>query len=280
MKNNSLLIMAGGASSRMKKSLAESNLNDEVLEAAKNLHKSLIPLDHKGRPLLYFLLRNAQQAGYQSVYLITSKDNGAFVSFLQSFKKDFRELEIRLAIQYLPPNQSKPLGTADAVQQCLDQYPELQKAYFTVCNGDNLYSAGVMGLLRQVREASHATIGYKGSSLGFDDERLSKFAVMHIDAMGYLQQIIEKPKISEMDRYRDSEGDLSISMNIFNFSGIQIYPFLEACPLHPVRKEKELPEAVRAAIAENPHCMACFSVNEKLPDLTTAEDIKNMNSYL
>ena len=274
--------MAGGASSRMKRSLSTANLDSAVLQAAKNMHKSLIPLGESGQPMLYYLLGNAVKSGIQQVYIITSEENVAFHDFMEGIKNDeaLQQLEIKFAIQYIPEGREKPLGTADAVQQCLEQHPNLQKEQFTVCNGDNLYSATVMGLLRQERKAPHATIAYSGSGLGFDDERLSRFAVMDMDAGDYLQQIIEKPEIQEMEAYRDSSGELSISMNIFNFSGAAIYPYLVHCPIHPERNEKELPETVRNAITDNPGAMFCHKVSELLPDLTSAADIKKMNLYL
>lgn len=282
MKNDSLVIMAGGASSRMKRSLAHANLDSTVLEAAQKFHKSLIPLDEKGRPLLYFLIRNAFEAEIRNIYIITSENNSAFYEFLKTFEEDkmLQELSVRFAIQHVPENRDKPLGTADAVEQCMDQYTELQEQRFTVCNGDNLYSSKVMKLLKQNRITPHATIAYKGSGLGFDDQRLSKFAVMDIDESGHLLQIIEKPEVQEMNAYRDESDELAISMNIFNFSGDKFYSHVKNCPINPSRGEKELPEAVRMAVTEYQKALFCYKVSEFLPDLTTAEDIKKMNLYL
>lgn len=267
--------MAGGASSRMKRSLQEVDLKDEVLEAAKNRHKSLIPLDGKGRPLLYFLLQNAANAQIKRVYIITSENNEAFHEFVELYKEDdnIGQLQIKIAIQYVPEHREKPLGTADALEQCLEQYPELQSERFTVCNGDNLYSANVMQLLKKERDEPHAIIAYKGSGLGFDDERLSKFAVMDYCSQRYLQQIIEKPSLQEMEEYRGDDGELSISMNIFNFSGALIYPKLKRCPIHPERNEKELPDAVRMLVQDDFKSVVCIPYSEKIPDLTSANDI-------
>ena len=146
--------MAGGASSRMKRSLDKVNLESKVLETAKKVHKSLIPLDDAGNPLLYYLLKNIAEAGITNVYLITSKDNQPFYDFLNAAKNTsaFAELSINIAVQHIPENREKPLGTADALQQCLQQYPELLAQRFTVCNGDNLYSVNSLVLLKNERE--------------------------------------------------------------------------------------------------------------------------------
>ena len=49
MKRDNLIIMAAGASSRMKKSLKKEMVNSNVFEIANNSHKSLIPLGKEGR---------------------------------------------------------------------------------------------------------------------------------------------------------------------------------------------------------------------------------------
>ncbi|UJH68109.1 sugar phosphate nucleotidyltransferase [Allomuricauda sp. SCSIO 65647] len=273
MTNDSLVIMAGGASSRMKRSLETAELDDLVKNAALKLHKSLIPLGKSGKPLLYYLFKNAAKAGYSNVYLITAKENEGFKQFLA--ENEIPQLNVRFAIQHIPKGREKPLGTADALLQCLDQHPKLQESSFTVCNGDNLYSTEALHILRKKRSVPHATIGYSGSGLGFAKERLAKYAVMAISPDGFLKQIVEKPSLKEMDKYLDVFGELRISMNIFSFSGAEIYPFLVHCPINPDRGEKELPEAVRNVVARHSKSLICYSRSERLPDLTDANDLKD-----
>jgi NDP-sugar pyrophosphorylase family protein len=81
--------------------------------------------------------------------------------------KIFTSITIRFALQHIPHSREKPLGTADAVQQALEQYPELANTTFTVCNGDNLYSTSVFKLLRASREEPHALISYARSGMNF-----------------------------------------------------------------------------------------------------------------
>jgi len=59
----SLLIMAAGASSRMKSSVAK-NIGTVATEQANNRTKGLIEIGEDGKPLLYYLLRNAQDITY------------------------------------------------------------------------------------------------------------------------------------------------------------------------------------------------------------------------
>ena len=205
-ENNSLLIMAGGASSRMKRSLKNSSVGDEIKRQAEAVHKSLIPLGPNHHPLLFFLIKNAEAAGYQNIYLITSPKNESFHFQIEKWNehKIFTNTNIRFALQHVPESREKPLGTADAIQQALEQYPELIKTTFTVCNGDNLYSCDAFKQLRKERKTPNALISYARSALNYSDERLVSFAVMDIDSQGYLKALIEKPNPETIEKYRGS----------------------------------------------------------------------------
>lgn len=269
MENTSLIIMVGGASSRMKRSLKQRD--DQVMENIP--HKSLIPVGKNGKPFLYYLVQNAVKAGYTKLYLITSPENSAF----QDLKDQGgfpNGLEVFFAVQSVPEGRTKPLGTADALQQCLEQYPELKQGTFTVCNGDNLYSVGALQDLREDRKAPHALISYGSSGFDYTEERIAKFAVMDISEDGFLQQIVEKPSVEDVPNYKDVSGQLRVSMNIFSFSGSRVYPYLKNGPIDPVRDEKELPKAVAVLVEEQPKSVLCIPRSEHIPDLTDANDIQ------
>ena len=280
MTNNSILILVGGASTRMKKSLASSGLSAEIKEQAGRNHKSLIPVDSQGRPLLYYLLKNAKAAGIQDVFLITSENNQAFHEFIRQYEKEFPSLRIHIAIQYVPADRSKPLGTADAVLQCLKQYPHLQKERFTVCNGDNLYSSKAMELLREHRTAPNALIAYQGSALGHPLEKIMRFALLDFDEEGVLLEILEKPTEVQLDAYRLRHHKYWVSMNLFNFSGPHMFNALQNCPFNKDRGEKELPTAVKMMLSQFPKGMICYKRAEKVPDLTSASDLEAIQGQL
>lgn len=274
--------MAGGASSRMKRSIDAKVLDARVREIAMTHHKSLIPLGQEGKPMLHYLIKNAHQAGYTDCYIITSSENQGFKNLVGDENTDnfYEGLKVHFAIQHLPEGGEKALGTADALLQCLQQHEHLKNERFTVCNGDNLYTIGALTDLQKNQSTAHSTIGYSGAGLGFSKERLTNFAVMDVTDHGFLRGIIEKPTLEKMESYRGADGLLLISMNIFNFSGFLIFPYLENCPVHPQRGEKELPEAVRLMVVDHPKSVLCIRRSETMPDLTRAGDIKNFNSYL
>ena len=270
-----LVILAGGASSRLKKSLSDINLDKNITDIAKSSHKTLIPLGDDKRPLLYFILQNALSARVRDVFLITSPENSAFKSFVETkiFKDNFSEININFAIQYKPDDSEKPLGTSDALMQAMDQHEILKRKSFVIINGDNLYSVNSLNSLFKLDEEQHALISYDRDALNFPHERLTKFALINVNKNNQLVNIIEKPPIEEVDNFRDKLNKIRVSMNIFKFFGPTIYPFIKNCPLHPERKEKEIPEAVRNYIKQYPNSFNALPFFEHIPDLTSAKDI-------
>ena len=277
-KKRILVILAGGASSRLKKSLNDVDLDQRVSDVAKTSHKTLIPLGNEKKPLLYFILQNALNAGVSEVFLITSPENSAFKDFIQSevFKDRFSEININFAIQYKPEDREKPLGTSDALMQAMDQHDVLKNNSFVIINGDNLYSVNSLNSLYELDEKQHSLISYDRDGLNFPHERLTKFALINVDENNQLINIIEKPPLEEVNNFRDKLDKIRVSMNIFKFFGPTIYPFIKNCPLHPERKEKEIPEAVRNYIKNFPNSFNALPFHEHIPDLTSAKDILNI----
>ena len=267
--------MAGGASSRMKSSLSEVSLDEKTRHIAKHNHKSLIPFGERNLPLLYYHFRLAKQAGVQEVFIITPVDNTGFSIFIadQSIRREFSTLTIHLIPQTIPEGREKPLGTADAVAQALNKNEQLRSSSFVVMNGDNIYSKAALEALFSLPESQQALIGYAREGLRFSAERIQKFAVLDSNDQQQLRQIIEKPTVTQVEHIKDLQGKVRVSMNIFKLYGPVIQPFLEQCPVHPLRKEKELPVAIQHCTQENSTPFLVLPRNEHVPDLTSAEDI-------
>jgi dTDP-glucose pyrophosphorylase len=270
-----LLIMAGGASSRMKKSLEQHDLDQSTLQIARKHHKCLIPVGKNKLPLLYYHLLQAKRVGVTQVFIITPEENQGFYDFLdrEYIKTTFAAISIELIQQQLPAGAKKPLGTADAVQQALDKAPQLKEGSFVVMNGDNIYSVKSLEALFSVVPTQNALIGYDLEGLNFSSERLQKFALLKVNKKGFLTAIIEKPSKETINAARDTSNKLRVSMNIFKLYGPSIYSFLENCPINPIRKEKELPTAVQRFIEVNKEGFLLLPFCEHVPDLTSAQDI-------
>jgi len=273
----SLLIMAAGASSRMKASEAK-DIGTAATEQANNRTKGLIEIGEDGKPLLYYLLRNAQEAGYKTIYLITAADASFFRSTMLSLP-NLDQLQFVFVTQHIPQGRTKPLGTADAVFQALEQFPVLQKNRFSVCNSDNLYSVNAFRRLRSIEQGS-GLIAYDSKSLNFTKEKIAGFALLVFDSDFYLQNIVEKPAAADLNKATDEHGSVYISMNAFTFDGNVLYSFLSDCPIHLDRDEKELPTALLHMIQEHPRSVKGIPMQEHVPDLTTKKDLLLLAHYL
>ena len=275
-----LIILAGGASSRMKKE-NDISLNNDLKNQANSRSKALISIDVSGRPVLDYLLYNAKQAGYKKIYLIVGEQHNLFKEFYgnKSHGNMFHGLRIYYAIQYIQKNRKKPFGTADALTQAMDQYPELTKSTYTVCNSDNLYSVQALNALR-VTTYRNALISYDRDSLKFSLEKILRFALVLIDEDGFLCDIIEKPKTEKVESYKDNLGKLRVSMNIFKFDGNMFTYYLLNCPVNQNRNEKELPTALLNMVMDHPKSVYGIPMAAHVPDLTSKEDIIVLKEYI
>jgi glucose-1-phosphate adenylyltransferase len=276
-----LLILAGGASSRMKLSEAVSGLSEEEIHRANTTPKALITFGKEQRPVLDFLLRNAEKAGYKKVYLITGEDQDVFKKYYGSKRTDnlYGSLHISYAVQFIPKERQKPFGTADAVTQTLEQYPQLQTEAFTVCNCDNLYLMEALQAMATTKE-SNAFVAYDRDGLQFSSERISRFALVVLNEKGHLLDIIEKPSEEAAGSFADANGKFRVSMNLFKLDGASFFPYLKHCPPHPLRNEKELPTAILNFCNDNPNQFKGIFRNEHVPDLTSKEDILVLKDYI
>jgi glucose-1-phosphate adenylyltransferase len=279
--HTNLIILAGGASSRMKKQTSLNGLSKQEIAEANQRSKGLISVSPTGRPILDYLLFNAKLAGYKNIYIVVGKQSELFKKLYGSNEENnaFHGLNISFATQHIPKERTKPFGTADAVFQAVTQYPELNTQSYTVCNSDNLYSDQALLALRKTN-SDHAFIGYDRDALEFSLERIARFALAKLDSKNQLLAIIEKPALEEVENYKDASGKLRVSMNIFKFKGDLFLKYLKNCPIHSVRNEKELPTALLNMVKEHPNTVEGIPFSEHVPDLTAKEDINIVKEYL
>ena len=278
---STLIILAGGASTRMKSSQASANVTAAEVDAANASAKCLIVLEGDERPVLDYLLKQAAQAGVQRVILLTGFYNAAFKQWYgdTDFNQNSLRVQIDFAIQRIPEGREKPHGTADALQQALEQLPELKEQEFLVSNSDNLYKRTAIKALLETR-ARNAFIAYDRAGLDFAEEKIARFALCRLGPNNELLEIVEKPQQALMHSYKDHAGTLRVSMNIFKFHGQDIYPYLVSCQQHPQRKERELPTALMNMIHQGGISLLGIPYKQHVPDLTTKEDLALFRAQL
>lgn len=278
--DRNIVILAGGASSRMKRSV-ETQIDASLANEVREKTKAMIGVGDHGRPFLDYLLFNIQTAGYEETVIVVGSNDTSVQEFYaqQENAKQFPSLHISYVSQDVPPGRDKPLGTADALLKALQHTPSWNGHRFTVCNSDNLYSPVALRLLLEDPHRN-AMIDYDRSSLQCGEDRVAQFAVVVKDENGFLADIVEKPSAEEISNARDAKGRIGVSMNLWRFTYGDILRFLEEIPLHPVRKEKELPVAVKMMVARDPQSVFAIPVSEDVVDLTSLADIPAVKQYI
>jgi glucose-1-phosphate thymidylyltransferase len=116
---------------------------------------------------------------------------------------------------------------------------------FLVMNADNLYPVEALRRLAALDEPGFPAFDADDlvRSSNIPAERVRAFAIVTIDAGGYLTSIVEKP--GDLPHERGSHG--AVSMNCWRFDA-RIFDACRAVP-KSARGEFELPEAVGVAIA-------------------------------
>lgn len=296
----SLIILAAGASSRMKKSLealnSQSSSAQLIEEKNKDglphslTHKGLIVLDQHGQTALDLLIDQAIQAGISRVIMVIQPPGDAFIKHfkIKSSKKgavesntssDYKNIKIEFAFQKIPKGRVKPMGTADALQQCMEQFPELHHQEFIVCNADNLYSSAAFRALMN-STSENALIGYDRDGLDFPLEKIRSFALLTTDSQSLMTDLIEKPDEETVQKLMSQGQQSNVSMNLWRFKGSDLWNALLTCPVHPERQEKELPTAVRRMISQSQIKVLVIARREHVPDLTQASDIEAVRLFL
>lgn len=277
-----IVILAGGLSSRMKQQTAiPGSIDSSLIQEARMKSKAMLGVGEERKPFLDYLLYNIEQAGYMNAVIVVGERDDTIRKHYEQEQNAgiFPSLKFSFVVQTIPAGREKPLGTADALWTALSAMTAWRNQRFTVCNSDNLYSTTALRLLLEDTHPN-ALIDYDRSSLRFEHDRIMQFAVLKKDADGYVESIIEKPSREQLTQAADAQGRVGVSMNIFRLSYNAIIPFLESVPLHPERREKELPAAVNMMIERHPQCMFAIPLSEHVIDLTMQTDIPTVMEHL
>lgn len=277
---DSIVIMAAGASTRMKKSTIDNSLSNEKVKEANNKSKALIEFGEKSIPFISYLLQNIIYSGFKNIYIVTSENDTHFrKNFQDILKIDLSKSNIFFSIQYIPINRKKPLGTADAILQTMNQFPELKTNSFCVCNGDNLYSKQALTTIRKTK-FKNAFIAYDREGLKFSKKRISSFAIVKIDNENKLIDIIEKPGKQTINESKDSLGKIRVSMNLLKFDGKHSYIYFNNCRINKNRNEKEIPDVIKKMTSEGKININGILMSENVLDLTSKKDIAKVQKYI
>ena len=270
--NNPVVILAAGASSRMKR---VDGVSEDVANEVSSRPKAMLRVGPGDVPFLELLLNRIKQEGSNCVIVVVGEKDLVTKPYFSS--NPIEGLDIRYVVQTIPQGRIKPLGTADALETALLSNPDLSTHSIVVCNGDNMPPDGSF---REIFKLNCGMLAYDASKLGLPEDRVAAFAVVDIDSEGYLMQIVEKPSKEMRPEFIQSDGVLRVSMNIFKMSFSDFVVALKDCPLDAVRHEKELPTALGRWVTENPCQMISMPYEGEFLDLTHPSDFMFVTNKL
>ena len=269
---NPLIIMAAGKGSRMR---ASAQVPEWVLEEAASRPKAMIRIGPERIPMLQRLVEQARAEGVGPICIVIGEGDDVT-------RPHFEQLgvvhpNLHFVKQPIPPDRTKPLGTAHAVQVALEAHPEWSGSSVTIVNGDNLPPLGVL----QAMQAEPACLpAFDRDHLGLPAERVHAFAVIEAEADGRLQAIHEKPDGATVNAATWRDGTVRVSMNCFRMPFNALLTAVREVPEHPVRQERELPTAVSVWAAHSGQGLRVLPMTGRFYDLTHPEDILKARNKL
>jgi len=241
----------------MRKAESRVALDPDQEAWAAEGQKGMIPV---GRPFLDHVLSGLADAGYTRVCLVLGPEHHAVREYYTGAGRPER-VTIEFAIQ------KEPLGTADAV---LAAESFSAGELFLAVNADNLYPRAALEALRKLDGPGLAGFRRSGLVRGglIPPERILAFALIEVDAEGFLTHIVEKP---DPEAARSFGPDPLISMNAWILSP-SIFASCRA--IAPSRRgELELQDAVRDNIEQRGERYRVIPFDEGVIDLSSRADI-------
>ena len=188
------LVLAGGFAKRM-------------WPLTNDRPKSLLPI--RGKPLLEYVLKKLEPLDIDQIYISTnSRFEKEFALFLQTYRSSKL---IKLVVE--PSNsEDHKFGAVKGIEFAIDQ--EKIAEPLIVINGDNLFDAGLFGLLVNYKKHKSPVVGlYDVKSLGL----AKNLGVAETNAEGRIISFIEKPE-------HPKSSLISTGIYIFTVPAIQKIP--------------------------------------------------------
>lgn len=271
-ERNPLIIMAAGKGSRMK---ASADVPEWVLEEAASRPKAMIRIGQDRKPLLQHLVERAKEEGLRDICIVVGEHDEITRPHFDALRLD--GIDLSFVVQTIPAGQTKPAGTAQAVQLALEAHPDWAEASVTVANGDNLPPSG---MFRAMMAKPACLPAFDRDHLGLPADRVKAFAVISRNDQGGLARIDEKPDEATIESAIWPDGTVRVSMNYFRVPYRALLEAVTAVPEHPVRKEKELPVALSNWSEGHPDGLHVLPMAGAFLDLTHPQDIVKAGEHL
>ena len=111
MNEPNIVVLAGGISSRMKKSAQTAKeIEQSLVEDAVHKSKSMIGVGAGHRPFLDYVLLNVQKSGYRNVVLLIGERDESIKEYYRGKEQAaaFSKLSLTYVVQPIPSGRIKP----------------------------------------------------------------------------------------------------------------------------------------------------------------------------
>lgn len=229
-------------------------------------NKALIPFE---RPFLDYSLAALADAGFRRVCVVVSPSQVALSAHCEGLET------ARLTIEIV--EQQEPRGTADAVLAAESAVGT--ESEFAVLNGDNYYSIEVLKALQGLEGPGLVAFDRTGilerGETNLDRDRMARFAIVQLDAVGQLSSLLEKP---DPKTYEALPEPVLVSLNCWRFSPT----IFRACEKisESERGELELTSAVQYSIDNLQETFSAVASSSPVLDLSERGDIVAVEKYL
>lgn len=172
----------------------------------KHRSKPAVPIAGKYR-LVDIPISNCLNSDIRQIFVLTQFNSASLNRHIKNtynfdvFSSGFVDI---LAAEQTPKSQNWFQGTADAVRQSLHHLRNHSYDHVLILSGDQLYQMNYKPMLEQhIKNKAELTV----ATIPVDAEDATSFGIMKTDKKGRIQNFVEKPPASELDKWRSETPD-------------------------------------------------------------------------
>lgn len=190
----------------------------------KHRSKPAVPIAGKYR-LVDIPISNCLNSGFRQIFVLTQFNSASLNRHIKNtynfdvFSSGFVDI---LAAEQTPKSQNWFQGTADAVRQSLHHLRNHSYEYVLILSGDQLYQMDYRAMIEQHKKnKAELTV----ATIPVIAEEATEFGIMKTNKRGRIENFVEKPDASELDKWRSETPEKFASQGKNYLASMGIYVF-------------------------------------------------------